>query len=48
MCDAPPSSSKDLTTTPKVTIVKGERVGAHYLARNTLGVEGHAGASRWD
>jgi hypothetical protein len=26
---------------------KGQKVGAHSLAHNTLGVEGHAGALGW-
>jgi len=33
---------------PKVKIVKGEKVEACSLARNTLGVKGHVGASGWD
>ncbi len=28
--------------------MKGEGVGACSLARNTLGVEGHVGAMRWN
>jgi hypothetical protein len=46
--DAPPSSSMDLTASPKVKIVEGEGVGAHSLAYSTLGVKGRAGASGWD
>jgi len=37
----------DSTTNPKVKIVEGKRVGAHSLAHNTSGVEGHARAPRW-
>jgi hypothetical protein len=32
---------------PKVKTIEGERVGVHSLAHNTLGVKGHAGASKW-
>jgi hypothetical protein len=32
---------------PKLKIAEGKGVEAHSLARNTLGVEGHAGASGW-
>jgi hypothetical protein len=32
----------------KVKITKEQEVEAHSLARNTLGVEGHAGALGWD
>jgi hypothetical protein len=35
----------DLIASPKVKTMEGERVGAHFLANNTLGVEGHVGAS---
>jgi len=28
-------------------MAEGKRVGAHSLARNILGVEGHARAPRW-
>jgi len=38
----------DLTTSPKVKTTEGKRVVAHSLACNTLGVEGHVGAPRWD
>ncbi len=31
----------------KVKTTEGEGVGARFLARSTLGVEGRAGASRW-
>jgi len=37
----------DSTVKLKVT-TKGEIVGAHSLARSTLGVEGRAGAPKWD
>jgi len=46
--DALPSSLMDSTMSPKVKTIKGEGVGAHSLSRNTLGVEGRAGAPRWD
>jgi len=32
---------------PKVKIIEGKRIGMRSLTRNTLGVEGHAGAPRW-
>jgi hypothetical protein len=32
---------------PKVKTMKEERIGAHSLARSTLGVKGHAGAMEW-
>jgi hypothetical protein len=32
----------------EVKTTEEQRVGAHSLARNTLGVEGRAGASGWD
>jgi hypothetical protein len=32
----------------EVKTVEEQGVEAHSLARSTLGVEGHAGASRWD
>jgi len=34
------------TTSPKIKTSKGERVGAHSLARSTLEVEGHARAPK--
>ncbi len=37
----------DSVASPKVKTMKGERVGACSLARNTLQVERHAGAPRW-
>jgi hypothetical protein len=46
--DAFPSSLMDSIVSPKVKTTKGEGVGARSLARNTLGVEGRVGASRWD
>ncbi len=46
--DAPPSSLMDSTASPKVKTVEGKGVGVRSLARNILGVEGHAEASRWD
>jgi hypothetical protein len=36
----------DSTTNPKVKTMEGEGVEAHSLAYNTMGVEGHARASR--
>jgi hypothetical protein len=45
--DAPPSSLMDSNVNPNMKTTKGERVGACSLARNTLGVEGHAEAPRW-
>jgi hypothetical protein len=44
---APPSSLVDSIVSPKVITTKGEGIRAHSLARNTLGVEGRAGALRW-
>jgi len=38
----------DSTLNPKVKTIKGEVVGAHSLACNTLRVKGHAGAPGWD
>jgi hypothetical protein len=38
----------DLIASPKVKIVKGEGVGTCSLARNTSGVKGCAGVSRWN
>jgi hypothetical protein len=46
-CDAPPSSLMDSNASPKVKTMEGKGVGACSLARNTLGVEGHAGALGW-
>jgi hypothetical protein len=37
----------DSTANPKVKTTKGEGVGAHSLAHNILGVEGHVGALGW-
>jgi hypothetical protein len=45
--DAPPSSLMDSTTSLKVKTTKGEGVGAHSLARSTLGVEGRVGVLGW-
>jgi len=36
----------DSTASPKVKTMKGG-VKVHFLAPNTLGVKGHAGASGW-
>jgi hypothetical protein len=46
--DALPSSLMDSTASPKVKTSEEEGVGAHSLTRSTSGVEGCAGASRWD
>jgi hypothetical protein len=46
--DAPPSSLMDSIVNPKVKTSEEEGVGAHSLTRSTSGVEGCAGASRWD
>jgi hypothetical protein len=46
--DAPLSSLMDSIVSPKVKIVKGKRIRAHSLTRNTLGVKGRAGVPRWD
>jgi hypothetical protein len=43
--DTPLSSLMDSTTSPKVKTMEEERVGVHWLARNTLGVEGRVGVS---
>jgi hypothetical protein len=40
--DTLPNSLMDSTTSSKVNTMEGEGVGVHSLARNTLGVEGHA------
>ncbi len=37
----------DSTSSPMVTTMKGERVWAHSLARNTLGIEGCAKVLGW-
>jgi len=37
----------DPTTSPKVKMMEGERVGVHSLVHNTSGVEGCSGASGW-
>jgi len=37
----------DSITSPKVTIVEGDRVGVHSLARNISGVEGRSGVPGW-
>jgi len=37
----------DLIMSPKVKTMKGERVGARFLVRSILGVEGHVRAPRW-
>jgi hypothetical protein len=37
----------DLIMSPKVKTMKGKGVRVHFLAHNTLMVEGHARAPRW-
>jgi len=37
----------DSIMSPKMKALKGKGVEAHFLTRNTLGVEGIVGASRW-
>jgi len=37
----------DSIASPKVTTMKGEKIGVHSLARSTSGVEGHVGTPRW-
>jgi hypothetical protein len=46
--DALPSSLMDSTMNPRVKTTEGEGIGARSLARNTLEVEGRAGAPGWD
>jgi len=46
--NTPPSSLMDSNVSRKVKTSKGEGIGAHSLARNTLGVEGRAKAPGWD
>jgi hypothetical protein len=48
MIDAPPSSSMDSTTSPKVKTTEGKGVGVCSLAHNISGVEGCAGILGWD
>jgi len=38
----------DSTANPKVETMKGKGVGACFLARNILGIEGHFRAPGWD
>jgi hypothetical protein len=45
--DTPPNSLIDLTVSPKVKTTKGQRIRVLSLARNTLGVKGHAGVLGW-
>jgi hypothetical protein len=37
----------DSTTNPKVKTSEGEGVGAHFIAHNTLRLEGHVGVLGW-
>jgi hypothetical protein len=49
LSDAPPSSlMMDSIASLKVKTIEGERVGAHSLASNTLGVKGRVGVLGWD
>jgi len=48
LVDALPSSLMDSTMSPKVKTIERKGVGVCSLARNTSGVEGHAGALGWD
>jgi len=48
MRDTPPSSLVDSAASPKEKITEGKRIRACSLVRNTSGVEGCAGAPRWD
>ncbi len=45
--DAPLSSLMDSIVSPKVKTSKGKGIGAHSLAYNTSGVEGHVGVPGW-
>jgi len=42
-----PSSLMDLTMSPKVKTVEGERIGVRFFISNTLGVKGCFGALGW-
>jgi hypothetical protein len=44
LCDAPPSSLMDSTSSPKVKIMEGNGVEGCSLACSISGVEGHGGA----
>ncbi len=46
-CDALTSSLMDSIASLKMKTTEGKGVGARSLARSTLGVEGHVGASGW-
>jgi len=46
--DAAPNSLMDLTTSPKMKTMKGERARACSLALSTSRVEGRVGAPGWD
>jgi len=43
----PPKLLNRFIVSPKVKTTKGEKVGAHSLARNTSRVKEHARALRW-
>jgi hypothetical protein len=47
MPNAPPSSLKDSTTSPKMKTTEGEGVEAWSLAHSTSGVEGRVRAPGW-
>jgi hypothetical protein len=47
-CDAPPSCLMDSIVSPKVKTMEGKGVGVRSLVHSTSGVEGRAGAPRWD
>jgi len=38
----------DSTISPKVKATEGERIGAHSMARSTLGVKRHVKAPGWE
>jgi hypothetical protein len=44
--DTPPHSLKNSNASPKVETME-KRVEVHFLARSTLGVEGHARDPGW-
>jgi hypothetical protein len=47
LCDTPPNSWIDSTTSSKMKTTEGQEVGARSIVHNTLGVEGCAKASGW-
>ncbi len=46
--NTPSSSLMNSTTNPNMKTIERKGVGAHSLARNTLGVKGCVGAPGWD